>query len=121
MLRHSLCEFGCEESTRFFVYSAAPENPRLSFRFATGEGFSCGLKSANFSVSKIAIETFGDCRLKDEWIAEPNPVTPKSAVTTKFTFELADKGIWIPARELSKSVPIDLAEFRPKISFGDTE
>lgn len=118
MIVDSVCEAGCEPATRFFVHSAGATEPELVFKFASGAGFSCGLKAADFSVNEIAIETLGECELKNDWIAIPSTATKSGSDFTRFKFTRSGDGSWNAARESRRGVTVDLSDFRPKISFG---
>lgn len=116
MILDSGCESGCSDATRFYVHSPGPKLPELIFRFASGSGQACGLRSADFSINRFTIEVFGDCELKNEWIAVSRQKS--SGKATRFVFESSANGFRAVTRETIIAPPFDPVDFRPRISFG---
>ncbi len=116
------CQVSCDPRSLFFVYTMENNQPKLLWKIATGVDELGGLKSVNFKVNEIILETFGDCSLEN-WRTKPiidikkNPKL-KAANYTRFVFSLGADGFTQSAKDLLPLGYINFLEYRPQISFG---
>lgn len=115
------CLLGCESSSLFFIFTPDENRAKMIWKIAVGGGTMGGLKTANFTGEKIVIEAFGDSALEG-WLILPkvdvktNPML-KTSSYTRFVFT-GDN--FTPSKRdvLPLTKTINLADYRPTISFG---
>ena len=116
------CQISCDPHSLFFVYTLENNQPKLLWKIATGVDELGGLKSVNFQVNEIVLETFGDCSLEN-WRTKPlidvkkNPKL-KAANYTRFVFSRGADGFTQSAKDLLPLAETNFLEYRPQISFG---
>jgi hypothetical protein len=115
------CMLGCESSSLFFIFTPEENRARLLWKIAVGGGTMGGLKAASFTDEQIVIEAFADCALEG-WLILPkvdvktNP-NLKTSSYTRFVFS-GDHYTQSKRNVLPLTSTINLADFRPNISFG---
>jgi len=116
------CQVSCDPRSLFYVYTMENNQPKLLWKIATGvDGFG-GLKSVNFKINEIILETFGDCSLENWWTkpimdVKNNPQM-KAFNYTRFVFSLGTDGFTPSGKDLLPLAQTNFLEYRPQISFG---
>jgi hypothetical protein len=120
------CQLGCESSNLFYVHTIENDQPKLIWKIAIGGDVLGGLKAAHFKVKEFVIETFGDCTLND-WLIKTNLDMKKNSRVTatsysRFVFTYENNSFATGAKTmLPLETNLNMASFRPKISFGEPE
>lgn len=116
------CQVSCDPRSLFYVYTMENNQPKLLWKIATGVDEFGGLKSVNFKVNEITLETFGDCSLENWWTKPVMDVIKnpqmKAANYTRFVFSLGANGFTQSAKDTLPLAETNFLEYRPQISFG---
>ncbi len=116
------CQVSCDPRSLFYVYTMEKNQPKLLWKIATGMDEFGGLKTINFKVEEIILETFGDCSLENWWTkpvmdVKNNPQM-KASNYTRFVFSLGANGFTQSNRDLLPLAATNFLKYRPQISFG---
>lgn len=116
------CGVSCDPHSLFYVHTMENGSPKLVWQIATGVDELGGLKSVNFNLNEIVLESFGDCALENGWTkpnidVRRNPKL-KASNYTRFVFSLGEKGFTQTSRDILPLGAINFLEYRPQISFG---
>jgi hypothetical protein len=116
------CQISCDPRSLFYVHTMENNQPKLLWKIATGVDELGGLKSVNFKVNEIVLESFGDCTLENWWTkpsidVKKNPKL-KASNYTRFVFSLVENGFTQTSRDIIPLGYTNFLEYRPQISFG---
>jgi hypothetical protein len=119
------CTINCESQSLFYVHTIENNQPKLIWKIATGTAELGGLKSVNFNIKEIVLETFGNVSLDNSLIKSnvdiKKTVKVQTIDFTKFVFSLSDKGFASTSKETLPLKEKYTAEYRPQISFGSQD
>jgi len=117
------CQVSCDPRSLFYVHTMENNQPKLVWKIATGVDELGGLKSINFKVNEIVLESFGDCTLENWWtkpnIDVKNNPKLKAANYTRFVFSGDENGFTQKTRDILPLNSTNFLEYRPQISFGE--
>ena len=120
------CQIGCESSSLFYVHTLENGKPALIWKIAIAGDIMGGLKSAHFNVKEFTIETFGDCTL-DDWKIKTNLDLKNNQKIiayhySRFVFTY-ENGAFSSGTKILLPLEnnLNMAGYRPKISFGEPE
>jgi len=117
------CDFGCESSNFFYIYTPVGNEAQLLWKIAIGGDTLGGLKAANFNLNEIVLETFGDCTNKNGVIKPIVDIKKNPGLKTKNYTRFVFKRDGLKYLETERDVlPLgieNLEDYRPQITFGD--
>ncbi len=119
------CGKDCDSHSLFYVHTVENNQPKLIWKIALGSEALGGLKSVNFNNKEITLEAFGSCTLKDGLISaaydgkDPKQILPSNY--TRFVFNLSDSFFSETDKVVLAFTEKTIADYRPKISFGEPE
>lgn len=119
------CDFGCESSNFFYIFTPDGNQARLLWKIGIGGDTLGGLKAASFKINEIILETFGNC-INNNGIIKPlvdlkkNPGL-KTNTYTRFVFKRNGSEYIETEREILPLGSENLEEYRPQITFGEDQ